>query len=168
MQGNGIFFRQLLLQILVFACIHYFHFWLHYVLRFLLHRLLNLLVRTQSPFVLRAVLINCLKCFCCPPVVANQSPLAVEGASIPRKTGETTDMFEREEGELSKENGQRQSNGVELQTNVVDDRPRNSSRFTFNSSVIIHLYDCFQIWYLCKSWSAGAAALLLKGLLARA
>lgn len=78
-----------------------------------------------------------------PPVVGNQSPLTVAGPSIPSKNGETTDMFEREEGELSKENGERQINGVDLQTNLVDDSPA-KSRFSFHAdhpSFIIYLYD---------------------------
>ncbi|KAI8569041.1 hypothetical protein RHMOL_Rhmol02G0247300 [Rhododendron molle] len=57
--------------------------------------------------------------------VGNQSPLAVEGPN-PSKNGVTTDMFEREEGELSKENGERRSNGVDLQTNLADDSPAKS------------------------------------------
>lgn len=91
--------------------------------------------------------------FLFPHVVGNQSPLTVEGPS-PSKNGVTTDMFEREEGELSKENGERQSNGVDLQTNLADDSPA-KSRFTFHAnhpSFIIYLYDSFWIRFLCKSW----------------
>ncbi|KAG5562779.1 hypothetical protein RHGRI_005490 [Rhododendron griersonianum] len=63
--------------------------------------------------------------FLFPHVVGNQSPLTVEGPN-PSKNGVTTDMFEREEGELSKENGERRSNGVDLQTDLADDSPAKS------------------------------------------
>lgn len=107
--------------------------------------------------------------FLFPHVVGNQSPLTVEGPN-PSKNGVTTDMFEREEGELSKENGERRSNGVDLQTDLADDSPA-KSRFTFHAnhpSFIIYLYDSFWMRFLCKSWSAGAIALVLEGLGARA
>ncbi|CAL5440313.1 unnamed protein product [Camellia sinensis] len=62
--------------------------------------------------------------------VGNQFPSAEGAASIPRKKGEATDIFETQEGEYPKENGQRHSNGIEVETksdrsadrpDVVDD-----------------------------------------------
>ncbi|KAA8525377.1 hypothetical protein F0562_007205 [Nyssa sinensis] len=69
--------------------------------------------------------------------VGNHSPLIedIEASSIHHKNGEATDMLEREEGEYPKENGGRQSNGMEEETksvksadrpDVVDDHPGKS------------------------------------------
>ncbi|GMQ03183.1 hypothetical protein CsSME_00049077 [Camellia sinensis var. sinensis] len=94
--------------------------------------------------------------------VGNQFPSAEGAASIPRKKGEATDIFETEEGEYPKENGQRHSNGIEVETksdrsadrpDVVDDH-RGKSRFTSHSyyiSVIVYCYGFLQIWYFIRS-----------------
>lgn len=91
----------------------------------------------------------------------NQSPFFEdkEDDSFHHKKVDAHDMFESEEGEYPKENGERQSNGVELenrseksaerQPDVVDDHP-GKSRSTFHSyhtSVILYACTFFQIWY---------------------
>ncbi|CAK9162439.1 unnamed protein product [Ilex paraguariensis] len=97
--------------------------------------------------------------------VGDQSLLVQEkeAASSHYKNREASVMLEREEGEFSKENGEHQSNRIEVgtgsdksadrQPDVVDDHP-GKSRFTFHSSrnsVILYAYRFFQIWYYIKS-----------------
>lgn len=75
-----------------------------------------------------------------PSIGGNQTPLIEEKEDA--TLGKATEMHEREEGEYPKENGERQSNGIELengsdrtaerQPDVVDDHP-GKSRFTFHS-----------------------------------
>ena len=85
----------------------------------------------------------------------NQSPPVEEGeaALVRENRGGSTDMFEGEEGEFPKENGEPQSNGIGVETrsqknadkqpDLVDDHP-DKSRFTFHffhTCVVIYVTD---------------------------
>lgn len=85
----------------------------------------------------------------------NQSPVVEDGgaASVREKKRESIDMFEREEGEFPKENGEPQSNGIgvdnrsqrsaDKQPDIVDDHP-DKSRFTYDffyASIIVYVMD---------------------------
>lgn len=77
--------------------------------------------------------------------VQNQSPSVEDGeaASVHARKKESVDMFEKEEGEFPKENGEPKSNGIggerrdpknsDAQPDVVDDHLI-KSRFAFNFS----------------------------------
>lgn len=85
------------------------------------------------------MLLKHLICFCWLLVVGGQATSVEErGVPIPNKNGEATSVLEREEGEYPKENGERRSNGVEMDTksdrsadrpDVVDQDYQVKSRF---------------------------------------
>ena len=79
-------------------------------------------------------------------------------ASIPHKLGEETVILEREEGEFPKENGERQSNGIEVENESIRsaDRPDvvdypGKSRFNpilITRQLLFILLDCSRLGML--------------------
>lgn len=97
-----------------------------------------------------------------------------EDISLHHKNVNSPDMLEREEGEFPRENGQRKSNGIDMETkyeevaerqpDVVDDHPGKSRSLCLS----LHLSSClcFECCIkFCKFlyWWPGVEALVLEG-----